>query len=51
MIRVVTLDPLDEKLVAKLCQILYAAFGVGCEHSGQLPVPEGMHASPGRRGR
>ncbi|MHB8878302.1 MAG: hypothetical protein ACYC8T_31790 [Myxococcaceae bacterium] len=42
MIRVVTLDPHDEKQVAKLCQTLYAAFGVGCEHSGHVAVPEGL---------
>ncbi len=41
MIRVVTLDPHDEKHLAKLCQTLFAAFGVGCEHSGHVAVPQG----------
>ena len=43
MIRVVTLDPHDEKQLAKLCQTLYAAFGVGCEVSGQVNAPGGLH--------
>ncbi|WP_434382454.1 hypothetical protein [Melittangium boletus] len=42
MIRVVTLDSFDEKQIAKLCQALYTAFGVGSEHSGQKEVPPGM---------
>ncbi len=42
MIRVVTLDSFDEKQIAKLCQTLYTAFGVGSEHSGQKEVPAGM---------
>jgi predicted Zn-dependent protease len=42
VIRVVTLDSFDEKQIAKLCQTLYTAFGVGTEHSGQKEVPAGM---------
>ncbi|MFZ5468783.1 MAG: hypothetical protein ACOZIN_05035 [Myxococcota bacterium] len=45
MIRVVTLDSYDEKQLGKLCQVLYTAFGVGTEHSGQLSVPGG-HSEP-----
>lgn len=42
MIRVVTLDPFDDKQLARFCQTLYAAFGVGCEHSGTVGVPAGL---------
>lgn len=42
MIRVVTLDEFDDKVLEKLCKTLYAAFGVGSEHSGSLRAPEGM---------
>lgn len=42
MIRVITLDHYEEKPLAKLCQMLYAAFAVGCEHSGEFAPPEGM---------
>jgi archaemetzincin len=42
VIRVVTLDSFDEKQIAKLCQTLYTAFGVGSEHSGLKEVPAGM---------
>jgi archaemetzincin len=42
VIRVVTLDSYDEKQIAKLCQTLYTAFGVGSEHSGQKELPPGM---------
>jgi archaemetzincin len=46
VIRVVTLDSFDEKQIAKLCQTLYTAFGVGSEHSGQLEVPAGISETP-----
>jgi archaemetzincin len=42
VIRVITLDDFEPKEVAKFCQVLYAAFGIGCEHSGQLPMPNGV---------
>jgi archaemetzincin len=42
MIRVVTVDELDEKQIEKFCKVLYTAFGVGCEWSGQIDVPAGM---------
>jgi len=43
MIRVVTLDPHEDKPIQKLCQALFTAFGVGCEHSGSVKLPEGLH--------
>lgn len=42
MIRVVTLDPFDDKQLAKFNRTLYTAFGVGSEHSGSAEVPAGM---------
>ena len=42
MIRLVTLDEFDPKQIEKLTRVLYAAFGVGCEHAGQQPVPSGV---------
>lgn len=39
MIRVVTLDEFDVKYLEKLCRTLYAAFGVGAEHSEDVKVP------------
>jgi archaemetzincin len=42
VIRVVTLDTYDEKQLARLCQTLYTAFGVGSEHTGHVDVPAGM---------
>ena len=42
MIRVVTLDPFDDKQLAKFNRTLYTAFGVGSEHSGSVEVPPGM---------
>lgn len=44
MIRVVTLDPFEEKEIQKFCRQLYASFGVGCEHAFQ-------HGVSGFRGR
>jgi predicted Zn-dependent protease len=45
MIRVVTLDDWDPKLVEKLCRTLYAAFGVGCEVAGSVPWPSDVSES------
>ncbi len=42
MIRVVTLDEFDPKQLGKFCQTLYTAFGVGCEHSGEVKPPAGL---------
>ncbi|MDF1562947.1 MAG: hypothetical protein P1V51_07875 [Deltaproteobacteria bacterium] len=41
MIHLVTLDPFVEPTVSQVRSRLYLAFGVGCEHAGQLkdPVP------------
>lgn len=42
MIRVITLDDYEPKHLEQLCKSLYAAFAVGTEHSGSVPVPPGM---------
>ncbi len=42
MIRVITLEEYDEKHLAKFCQVLYTAFGVGSEHSGHVKLPPGF---------
>ena len=42
MIRLVTLDAYDPKVVDRLCKVLYTAFGVGCEHAGDMPLPAGQ---------
>lgn len=42
MIRLVTLDSFEEKQIARLCQLLYTAFAVGTEHSGQLQAPDDL---------
>jgi archaemetzincin len=42
LIRVVTLDEFEPKPLAKLTQMLYQAFGVGCEHAGLGQIPAGM---------
>ena len=39
MIRLVTLEEYDAKKLEKLQKVLYAAFGVGCEHSGEVKIP------------
>ncbi|XXF76474.1 hypothetical protein P2318_25965 [Myxococcaceae bacterium GXIMD 01537] len=46
MIRVVTLDTFDDKQLAKFCQTLYTAFGVGSEHSGRVELPSGLAEAP-----
>jgi hypothetical protein len=42
VIRLVTLDPYDPKVVDRLCKVLYTAFGVGCEHAGDMAPPAGQ---------
>ena len=42
MIRLVTLQPYDEKQIERLSKQLYTAFGVGCEHSGEFEPPAGF---------
>jgi len=41
LIRLVTLSDYDPKQLEKLCGLLYAAFGVGCEHSKRVHPPSG----------
>lgn len=41
MIRVVTLDEFEPAILKGLTKVLYTAFGVGAEHSGQTTVPAG----------
>ncbi len=43
MIRVVTFDEFEPKMVQDLCKVLYTAFAVGSEHSGILPLPSGFN--------
>ena len=42
MIRLVTLDAYDPKVIDRLCKVLYTAFGVGCEHAGDMAPPSGQ---------
>jgi predicted Zn-dependent protease len=42
VIRVVALDEFDPKLLGKLCNTLYQAFGVGCESAGLAEIPPGL---------
>ena len=42
MIRVITIDELDPKVLEKFCKILYTAFAVGSEHSGSVRMPDGI---------
>jgi archaemetzincin len=42
VIRVVTLDSYEPKAIERLCRLLYQAFGVGCDHAGEFPVPAGQ---------
>ncbi|MDQ3263935.1 MAG: hypothetical protein M3Y59_09770 [Myxococcota bacterium] len=39
MIRVVTLDEYDQKHLEKFSKTLYASFGVGAEHTGDMKIP------------
>jgi len=40
VIRLVTLDPLEQETLDKLCRIVYQAYGLGCEYAGEVPVPK-----------
>jgi len=42
VIRVVTVEEQDPLHVKRVCKVLYAAFGVGAEHQGSVPVPPGV---------
>lgn len=42
MIRIVTLDEFDPAILKQLGKILFQAFGVGAEHSGNVTVPHGQ---------
>lgn len=42
MIRVVTLDEYDPQVLKQLCKVLFAAFGVGAEHTATVTVPHGQ---------
>jgi predicted Zn-dependent protease len=42
VIRLATFEPLDPKGLEKLQKTLYTAFGVGCEHSGDVDLPSGF---------
>jgi hypothetical protein len=42
VIRLVTLDAYDPKVIDRLCKVLYTAFGVGCEHAGDMSLPSGQ---------
>ena len=42
MIRLVTLDAYDPKVIDRFCKVLYTAFGVGCEHAGDMSLPPGQ---------
>ena len=42
MIRVVTIDEFDPKALGRFCQLLYQAFGVGSERTGDARIPHGM---------
>jgi archaemetzincin len=43
MIRVATFDDYEPQQLKELCKILYQAFGVGCEHVGNVPLTTGFH--------
>lgn len=40
MIRLVTLDPIEQEVLTKLSRIVFQAYGLGCEYAGDLPVPK-----------
>ncbi len=40
MIRVVTVEEQDPAHTLRVCKVLHAAFGVGAEHQGTVPVPQ-----------
>ena len=45
MIRVVTLDSFEAADIDALCKHLYQAFGIGCEHAGNVAFPEDAEAA------
>jgi len=42
VIRVVTVEEQDPKHVQRVCKVLFAAFGVGAEFQGAVPLPAGV---------
>ncbi|HUB06204.1 MAG TPA: hypothetical protein VMB50_04345 [Myxococcales bacterium] len=40
MIHVVTLEPFEAEEIQAVCRALFAAFGVGSEHVGELELPD-----------
>jgi predicted Zn-dependent protease len=42
MIRVVTVEEQDPVLTLRVCKALHAAYGVGAEHLGTVPMPAGV---------
>ena len=42
MIRVVTIEEQDPAQVTRVCKVLHAAYGVGAEHQGTVPLPAGV---------
>lgn len=42
MIRVVSFDDFETPHLQRLCKLLYQAFGVGCEPSERVRLPEGL---------
>ena len=48
MIRIVTLDRIDPSDMAYLSGMLYRAFGVGTEHTGDKPAPPEAEQKDGR---
>lgn len=40
MIRLVTLDPIEQETLQKLSRIVFQAYGLGCEYAGEVPVPK-----------
>ena len=47
MIHVVTLEPFEPEAVQLICRALFVAYGVGCEHAGELEVPEDAQSGDG----
>jgi archaemetzincin len=39
VIRLVSLDPLDPEVLQKLTRVLFQAYGLGCEHVGEMEAP------------
>jgi archaemetzincin len=47
VINVVTLEPFDADEVQAVCRALFTAYGVGCEQTGALNLPEAARTSDG----